>query len=333
MNSTINYTLTNFTEFNKTMNICNPADVDILILYNLDQNFVNQTNNTIGRFFFILYPQAFRCSDNWIKNPITILNLALIALFLVLFILFFCLEGKIRKNHVLLEYIRKEILKEKFLYYNEKQINEKYHYDRRIVVPKRQKKDNVFEIAKGALQNKTHVRNNLIFHLEDPDEINRDKQRQEYEDQEYKKKELKINKIKEKKLKGDFDENEIFGYDIDQELRELENIVTNKPNEDEGLHTANVGPIIVKFEEVKDTKRSDWDLEKEYIEPEPLDSSYFFIKNILMRHIYLSPFTRGSSFNPRHKRISTLTILLVLQIFCVTILYSVDSIASDVILY
>ena len=64
-----------------------------------------------------------------------------------------------------------------------------------------------------------------------------------------------------------------------------------------------------------------------YIDPESYKISCcrYFIMNLLMRHIYLSPFAFRCYLNPRYKKITSLSMLLFLNLLFNSIIYSVDS--------
>lgn len=213
-----------------TVNLCSTDYLDYLI----SMTFASTTNSTasslsnnstgnstsnstesFGRFFFLKYPSTLACLENFYLNPLIITLIVLLISYIILVIILYCKFRDQRKNQVLIEFLRKEIMKESYPYYTEKDIDKRFKFDKIIHVPKMKKKNNVFAETKG--MNSMSVRGNIIVSAVDLDKAEAEAEA-EYETKkilEHKK--LEVLKLKERQFDSErlkANEDNIFGHDF-----------------------------------------------------------------------------------------------------------------------
>lgn len=248
------------------MDYCDINNIDILINEFIDGNNLNSANynnNNTTRFFFLKYYSNLSCSNNYNNALIIIFIIVFTVIYPVLFILFCYLDKKESRNQVLLDYLKKEILKEAFPHYSKTNIDKKYEFDKKIKLTNNtnnifNKKNNVFEASKVINSINITKRNNYIIDYIDKKKstnelegeieakaILKDKKMQLYDN-----KKLDIIKLKKRQFDSErykINEKNVFGYDFYKNLEEViynEDVETNAYNKIKQLEKDKTSKII-----------------------------------------------------------------------------------------
>lgn len=150
---------------------------DICLQSTIDSIISSSTSST--RFYHMTYFNTFSCGKYFYTNYVMIIYIILNILLLAIMIIYYASnESKNDKKNQIndedinqIKTIKKNILKEKYQYYTDENINKKIYYDERISLPKysskTKKKDNIFDIVKSAYKNNMVLRNNIVFSVVD----------------------------------------------------------------------------------------------------------------------------------------------------------------------
>lgn len=312
----------------------------------------SQVNQTMGRGYFLKYPRLFNDASSNIISNILFLGFMIMTLLLnfVSFIFYF-LDKPDKNSQLLISFVKKSIVKEKFKYFNNQQVDllikrlsnliDSDNLNADFII---KRNENANEIEKRREKEKTE----LVFNKTPPltNKINENVSLVNPNIEMIKKYievSNKVNraveeiadithtaKVNKEKWK---DEKDLYSKDFKNENQneglKMNNLTTTKrnsvrPSEKLELKTEiplNSLNIKEKDELIKydgsSSKASD---DNDYIYREPIlpKGCWFFIYNLTLRHSYISIFTRSSNLNPRFKKILILSIF-----FNITLLFNI----------